>query len=548
MIKKILSSNKKYYIKTIFFQIIYCFMILSIPKLITYQIDNIQNSDISYVFITTGIVILSSIMRYFNRYYLIYGARKIELDLRNTLFYQIMHNLNTSQKSGQIFSIIYNDVNIFRFVIGANVGALIDILFFSIFGFIMITSNSSIYMTAVIYFPIIVIGLLAYTFEKLLRKDLENIQSIKGELNDILINNFSNLRQYKVLWSKEQNDTEFNKINYELLEKQKKSLKIKSIFEPLIYFINSLEYIIAIVLGSILINLNIITIGELISSLLYISILTTPILSLGWFLNNFFEYGVVKSRISDIEVSPDSTEETYNISEESLNTIEACELEIIHENKNILLKSNFEIKPNDKIAIMSPMGKGKTSLLETIAGVNNNFKGDIVYNNTSINRLSKHFIQNNCTFVPTNPILLDGSIYDNINLLLNFVNKNKLRAYLNKYKLDDLNINRDQVINISEGQKQRVAMIRALLKESSIYFIDDALNSIDINTRQKIFNDLLDLNATVLYSTNNIEEAMKMDKILLIRDKKIISLDKSKCNFYENINNLLMEKEIKYYE
>ncbi len=171
-------------------------------------------------------------------------------------------------------------------------------------------------------------------------------------------------------------------------------------------------------------------------------------------------------------------------------------------NKKILFKNlNLIIKSKDKVLITGKTGAGKTSLVEIISGLNDNFQGDIILNKKKIKKDKLENIRDFFSIVPQDIFIFEATILENIiNKTSNHkVDLDQLKlaikcAELEKFVNNKKN-NLDYILaldgqNMSGGQKQRIGIARALYKDTPIIIFDEATNALDEKTENKIYKNI----------------------------------------------------------
>ena len=150
-----------------------------------------------------------------------------------------------------------------------------------------------------------------------------------------------------------------------------------------------------------------------------------------------------------------------------------------------------------------------------LIGLINPSSGNVYINGVDIEDISKEYIFDNISFIDSNNYILEANIYDNISLY----NKDKLRVeeIIKLLELD--NIDKEMYLNeenISQGQKQRINIARALYFNRDVVIIDEAFVNLDKNLREKLENIFLESSKTVIMITHqyNEEYLNKFDKII----------------------------------
>ncbi len=188
-----------------------------------------------------------------------------------------------------------------------------------------------------------------------------------------------------------------------------------------------------------------------------------------------------------------------------------------YNDKNILKNVSCEINKGDKVCILGPSGSGKSTLVNLIMGLLKPSEGKIYIDNKVIStKQDIHNWQNNISLVPQDIVLLNDTILNNIiisntnkktdiNLVNQLLENFELKDFINnsKNKLDT--IISDGHLNMSGGQKQRLALVRAFYKNPSIIVLDEATNSLDNKTAKNILENLIKFQGdkTIIFVTHD---------------------------------------------
>ena len=216
----------------------------------------------------------------------------------------------------------------------------------------------------------------------------------------------------------------------------------------------------------------------------------------------------------------------------------------------IVLKNlNFEISSGEKIGICGRTGSGKSTICLSIFRLIEPFTGTIYIDDIDIQKVGLDLLRKNLTYIPQEPILMEGSLKFNIDPFNLYENKTIVQILKDigfEYTEDDDKI-LDRHIevngnNISIGEKQLVCIARAILKKTKILIMDEATANIDIKTEEKIqkiinsnFND-----CTIITIAHRIKTILNYDKILVLEKGKILEFDSPK--------NLLENKDSHFYK
>lgn len=202
----------------------------------------------------------------------------------------------------------------------------------------------------------------------------------------------------------------------------------------------------------------------------------------------------------------------------------------------VIKDSSLFVKSKETVAFVGPSGSGKTTLLQICGLLDTPTSGDIYINNQNIKNLTdiqKTIVRrDNIGFVfQFHHLLPEFSILENVILpgLVKNTEKKKEIEKRAKDILDDLGLSskiNNRPYQLSGGERQRVAIARAIINNPLIILADEPTGNLDPENADIVFNLLLKIvhnyNSSLLMVTHNIDLAKKLDRMITIKDKKIV--------------------------
>ena len=220
-----------------------------------------------------------------------------------------------------------------------------------------------------------------------------------------------------------------------------------------------------------------------------------------------------------------------SIKEEKFRNLTINSLNFSFQKKKILVNVNLSINKNDFVGIIGSSGSGKTSLVNLICGVYENYKGDIFVNNSNL-KDALPFWKKKISYIPQTPFLTDDSVKKNILFDDNKMNKKIFDQSIKKSRLDnflyqnksgaDYKIG-DKGSKISGGQKQRILIARSFYHNREIIVFDESTSALDQDVENKILEDIKKLkgNFTGIFISHNKNILKICNKIYEIKNKKL---------------------------
>lgn len=217
---------------------------------------------------------------------------------------------------------------------------------------------------------------------------------------------------------------------------------------------------------------------------------------------------------------------------ESINKIQLEKVSFKYSNKLILNQIDYCFKKGKKYILVGNSGCGKTTLLKLILMYFNNYEGEILYNNKNAKDIDPTSIFDQIAFINQETFIFNDTLKNNICLFQDYDSK-QINEIINKTGLNQLvaslpeGLNskiKENGANLSGGQKQKIAIARALLKQKEIIFIDEGTSNLDNLSAYEIEKIILDSKAMIISITHHLKKELleKYDEILVLDQGKII--------------------------
>jgi ATP-binding cassette, subfamily C, bacterial CydD len=210
--------------------------------------------------------------------------------------------------------------------------------------------------------------------------------------------------------------------------------------------------------------------------------------------------------------------------------IKANHLEILSAEGDVLVGPiSFTIAKGKTTAIVGPSGAGKTTLINAILGFMP-YQGSLTINGTELHELSHEFWRKQISWVGQNPLLLHGSIRDNVTLSNSDLSDEAIQqalknAFADEF-VDNLGLNypiTDRSGGLSVGQAQRLALTRAMLQDGSFWLLDEPTASLDAHSEQLVMRSIQSLIATktTLFVTHQLSQLEQVDHVIVMENGQI---------------------------
>lgn len=192
---------------------------------------------------------------------------------------------------------------------------------------------------------------------------------------------------------------------------------------------------------------------------------------------------------------------------------------------------NMIFKPGTKTALVGESGSGKSTIIKLILGLNSNYSGSIKYDNFNIDSIPTREMAKITTLITNDSYLVKGTVREHLSVRKNITEEEMYNA-LEKVNLRDFveehgGLDYELAIgaaNLSGGQKQRLLAAKAILKDSYLYILDEAVSNIDDYSKEIVLNafDSIKEGKIIIVISHDLETITNSDNIYVLKDKKII--------------------------
>ena len=515
-----------------------------IPLEVKNIIDQLKDGFSSSFVISKSLLLMflatcMGLIRLFSRQIVFGIGRKVEVNLRQKLFdHLLIQDPDWIQKkgSGDIISRATSDVENIRRLLGFTVLSLCNIvLAYSLTIPSMLSINKTLTVAALMIFPMILLIVSLFGGRMVSQRKIQ--QESLSKLSDLIQEDLSGISAIKIYAQEEAEKKEFNNYNKAYRNSAIKLARTASTLFPLLQGISSISLLILLGLGTSQLENGFITIGGLVALILFVERLVFPTALLGFTLNTFQLGQVSLDRVEEIfQSNPKITDKptAKSIKKKVEGFIEAKNLKIKYEGVkfNSLNRLNFKINPGELIAIVGPVGCGKTTLAKSLGRTIEIPDGQLFLDNIDIKNIKLRDLRKHIAIVPQEAFLFTSTISENLKFgdpkaSRNVVKKSAVNAGL----IDDINsfpegfktIVGERGITLSGGQRQRTALGRALLVDASVVVLDDALASVDNKTAAKIIEEMRgNKSKTILMISHQLSVAATCDRVLVMDQGKIV--------------------------
>lgn len=493
------------------------------------------------------IVILNSIFNYL----LIFVKAKISAQsckqLRKMSFEKVQRiqvSYLENEEKGKVLSKLTNDIGMIEEFLDGSVKDIVylpcNIILLSIY---MIQIDYRLYLASILIIPIIMVisGLIARTVTRL---SIE-LQKKVGKSTSLVVDTISGIEVIKSFNLQERYIARFQEVTLEIFRKQIGLVRRIASITPFLYVLKVIPRVACIITGGYLIMAQKIAAGDLIAFLLLIGTMSENIYMLPNLFNNYKKTNGVIQNMSTLWQAPEDKEvlEIDDKGELSLN-IRFDNLGFSYtDSKAIINNIDLEIEGPQIVAIVGESGAGKSTLVKMLLGYYLPTKGQIAINNILITEENLYKCRAQIAFVSQETYLFCDTIYNNIACAYEGVSPEEVYKAAKDAGIHDFIMNlengyetkiEEKGSNFSGGEKQRIAIARALLKRSPIILLDEPTSAVDIGSELKIIDTLKKIkdNKIVIIISHRPTTIKIADKIYVLKDGEIVE-----SGAYDNLIN-----------
>lgn len=544
---------------------------LGLPTILAMMIDKgIGNNDFNYVqkmgILMIAITVVGIVMSISLRYFSSQITSRMVAAIRDDLFEKIQSFSHSEYEQIGVPSLITRTTNdayqIMLFMQNILTTGFMTPMMFGMSLYLIIRTSPGLGIYVLLALPILLLAviLIAKYSEPLSTKQQKNLDNING----ILRENLSGLRVIRAFVNEKFEETRFRLVNDAYMNSSKSLFHLMAVAQPGFFFLFNIVMVLIIWNGTVQISDGALAVGTLIAFIEYIF---HALFSFMLFATVFMMYpraNVSAERIQEVfDMEPiikDNPEKTAEPTERgSLEFRNVTFAYPGHSESPVIRNVSFTAKAGETVAFIGSTGSGKSTLIQLIPRFYDVTEGQVLVNGQDVRDYQLKDLREKIGYIPQKAQLFTGTIEDN----LRYGKKNATQAEMEqaaeiaqaaefisqkpKGYQEEL---AEGGSNFSGGQKQRLAIARAVIRRPEIYIFDDSFSALDYQTDAKLRARLKKetTESVVLIVAQRVGTIMHADKIVVLNEGDVVGIGThrellEKCPIYYDIAASQLSKE-----
>ena len=546
LLTTVLAKYKGLLWVVVVFQAIQAVAGLYLPTLNSDIINNgIVKQDLGYIGRIGGLMLVVTILQVAFSVIAVYFGSKVAMgfgrDVRKSLFHQV--NDFSAREVAQfgapsLITRITNDVQQVQMLVLMTCTLLLSAPFTSIGG-VILAMQQDLGLSRILMFSIpilaVLLGLIIGSMVPSFRKMQERIDRI----NEILREQLTGIRIVRAFVREPEEKKRFSDANAAVTEVALRGGRLQALMFPTATLIINISSVAVVWFGSDRINAGLMQPGAMIAFLTYLTQILMSVMMATWMAALIPRASVSAERIQEVLNTPTSVVVSDNAITELQQTavlqFDSVGFHYPGAELPVLDKVSFTVRAGQTLAVIGSTGSGKTTLVSLIPRLFDATSGSVLLDGVDVRDLAPEALWSRVGIVPQKPYLFSGTVASNLGYGKENATEEEMWAALRTAQAEDfvraMPGGLDAVIaqggsNVSGGQRQRLAIARALIRHPEIYLFDDSFSALDLATDARLREALAPSvrDAVVVIVAQRVSTIRDADQILVLEDGACVGL------------------------
>ena len=536
---------------------------LGLPTLLARMIDvGIRNGDREYIWkmgmAMIAITLTGIAMNIMLGYFTSRITTNIVADVRDDLFEKVQGYSHTEYEKIGVSSLITRVTNdayqIMLFLQNILRIGLMTPMMFAVSLYMVMRTSTKLGMYVLGALPILLIAVIAIAkiSEPLSNKQQANLDKING----ILRENLSGLRVIRAFVNEKFEEKRFSKVNQAYASSSRSLFRLMATAQPGFFFLFNIVMVLIIWSGSIQIENGQLQVGDLIAFIEYIFHALFSFMLFATIFTMYPRAAVSARRIQEaLDMTSEIVEAEQPVTEgKTKGYVEFKNVTFAypgHAESPVIRNVSFTASPGETVAFIGSTGSGKSTLIQLIPRFYDVTKGQVLIDGIDVREYSLSALRNKIGFIPQKALLFTGTIAENLRYGKEDATQADLERAVEIAQAADFIAKTPDGFdarlaeggtNFSGGQKQRLAIARAVIRRPEIYIFDDSFSALDYQTEAKLRARLKKetTESTVLIVAQRVGTIMHADKIIVLNEGDVVGIGTHKellenCSVYYDI-------------
>ncbi len=532
------------------------------PMIVGMAIDDMsigvmtQETIMKYVWWMIGLMITLYLLTYIWNYQLFSGAYVLERKLRSGFMSHLLKMTPTfyeKNRTGDLMARATNDLKSISVTAGFGILTLMDSTLYMIAILVTMAITISWQLTLAAILPLPIMAWAVKKGGERIHEHFTVAQDAFGEMNDKVLESVAGVRVIRAYVQEHADEQRFEEMTEDVYEKNMRVTKVDSMFDPVITFVIGISYLISLGYGANLVFAQQISIGQLVTFNVYLSMLIWPMIAIGELINVMQRGNASLDRMNEtLSYQEDVKNDPNPVDVPALENVRFDQVKFRYPSSKVdnLADINVKIDSGETIGIVGKTGSGKTTFVKQLLREYPTGNGILSISDVPIEKQNLGDVREWIGYVPQDHVLFSKTVRENILF-------GKMEATEEEFwkavRLADFEKDIERLPNkletlvgekgiaLSGGQKQRISIARALIKDPEILILDDSLSAVDAKTETTIIENIRKERSgkTTMITTHRLSAVQHADWIIVLDDGVVIE---------EGTHVMLLQKEGWYKE